>query len=323
MGKPWNPAGLLGFLFFLLSSVAAWGQSGFAVAGVVRDSLGAAVVGAEVRLVNAQQVILGSARTDGQGRFAFAGVPRGSYLLAARLKGFAEQRLAIRVHQSGLENLEVTLEPEPVYQQVTVTAHPGLIEDTPSLAQPVSVVTARKVEERAKTVIAQVANEEAGVHLQRTSPSIAGVFVRGLTGNKVNIFLDGVRYSTSAARGGINTFLDLVEPSNVEAVEILRGPYSAQYGSGGIGGSVQLLSAVPGFSAAGARLAGKLATFFNSADAGFGSQWSTWRAGAPTGSVRAQGSIRTLPSPDSWVSGPTPLRPVGCPTRPSPSTADC
>ena len=80
---------------------------------------------------------------------------------------------------------------------------------------------------------------EAGVHLQRTSPTMAGIFVRGLTGNKVNIFVDGVRYSNGAQRGGVNTFLDLIEPEWLETIEVLRGPSSAQYGSDALGGSVQ------------------------------------------------------------------------------------
>ena len=63
--------------------------------------------------------------------------------------------------------------------------------------------------QRAKTVIAQAVEGETGVHLQRTSPGMAGIFVRGLTGNKVNVFIDGVRYSNGAQRGGVNTFLDL------------------------------------------------------------------------------------------------------------------
>ena len=71
---------------------------------------------------------------------------------------------------------------------------------------------------------------------------MAGIFVRGLTGNKVNVFVDGVRYSNGAQRGGVNTFLDLIEPEWLESIEILRGPSSAQYGSDALGGSVQFLS---------------------------------------------------------------------------------
>ena len=56
---------------------------------------------------------------------------------------------------------------------------------------------------------------------------MAGIFVRGLTGNKVNVFVDGVRYSNGAQRGGVNTFLDLIDPSVLEGIEVLRGPNSA------------------------------------------------------------------------------------------------
>ena len=90
-----------------------------------------------------------------------------------------------------------------------------------------------------KTVVAQAVEGEAGVALQRTSPTMAGVFVRGLTGNKVNVFVDGVRYSNGAQRGGVNTFLDLIEPDALETIEVLRGPSSAQYGSDALGGSIQ------------------------------------------------------------------------------------
>jgi outer membrane receptor protein involved in Fe transport len=81
---------------------------------------------------------------------------------------------------------------------------------------------------------------------------MAGVFVRGLTGNKVNVYVDGIRYSNGAQRGGVNTFLDLIEPGMLESVEILRGPSSAQYGSDALGGSIQFLTRVPSIAGDGA-----------------------------------------------------------------------
>jgi outer membrane receptor protein involved in Fe transport len=118
-----------------------------------------------------------------------------------------------------------------------------------------------------------VANEEVGLHLQRTSPTMAGIFVRGLTGNKVNVFVDGVRYSTSAQRGGVNTFLDLIDSSSLEGVEVLRGPSSAQYGSDALGGSVQFLTRSAPLSPTPAT-EGTLGTSFGSADASFGGDLS-------------------------------------------------
>ncbi|NWG12295.1 MAG: TonB-dependent receptor [Acidobacteria bacterium] len=156
-------------------------------------------------------------------------------------------------------------------EQVTVTADPGAAESVESISRSVNVINREKIRERAEAVLAQVAAEETGIHLQRTSPAIGGVYVRGLTGNKVNVFVDGVRYSTSAQRGGINTFLNLVDPSHIQAVEVLRGPDSAQYGSDAVGGSIQLLSRSPAPAGVDGKIRGSLDTHFNSADMSLGS----------------------------------------------------
>ncbi|MBI1747569.1 MAG: TonB-dependent receptor [Acidobacteria bacterium] len=241
------------------------------VSGTVRDTSGGTVANAEVALQNAQQAIIGTAKADNQGHFTLAKIPSGSYLLVITSPGFAEKRMAINVQPMNAGNLEVTLELQTISDQVTVTANLGQVEDKDTIAQQVNVINEQAIAARAKSVTAQVANEEVGVLLQRTSPSISGIFIRGLTGNKVNVFIDGVRYSTSAMRGGISTFLNLLDASNLQAVEILRGPNSAQYGSDALGGSIQFLERVATFSTGGATLHGKWGTFFNSADAGFGS----------------------------------------------------
>jgi outer membrane receptor protein involved in Fe transport len=152
------------------------------------------------------------------------------------------------------------------------------------VAQQVNVIGTEQILLRSKEVVAQVANEEPGIHLQRTSPTMSGIFVRGLTGAKVNVFVDGQRYSTGAARGGVNTFLNLVEAMSLESVEVLRGPSSAQYGSDAIGGSVQFLTRTPALSASGDELHGSYTAGYNSADAGFGGSLTTTYS-APTVAV--------------------------------------
>src|SRR4029453_3148410 len=106
-------------------------------------------------------------------------------------------------------------------------------------------VDGEKIAERVTTVVAQAVEGETGVHLQRTSTTMAGIFVRGLTGKKVNVFVDGVRYSNGAQRGGVNTFLDLIESDTLDSIEVVRGPSSAQYGSDALGGSIQFYSRPP------------------------------------------------------------------------------
>ncbi|HKP84911.1 MAG TPA: TonB-dependent receptor [Blastocatellia bacterium] len=260
----------------LLSLVcAARAAANGEVSGVVRDQSGAIVSDATVSLLTSQQAIVASAKTDAQGKFAFSDVSSGSYLLVVSSRGFADYRKAVVVGQAGDGSLEIVIEPRPITEEVTITTNPGVVESTESVSQQVNVISEAQIAERAQSVVAQVANEEVGVQLQRTSPTVSGIFIRGLTGNKVNVFVDGVRYSNAAQRGGVSSFFNLIDQTNLQAVEILRGPNSAQYGSDAIGGSIQFLTYAPAFAATDTDFRGKFGVSFNSADAGFGSNLLT------------------------------------------------
>jgi outer membrane receptor protein involved in Fe transport len=259
-------------LVTILVSASVFAQQGLqgSIAGTVKDPEGASVSGAEVMLLHPQQAVLGTTVTDASGHFKFDNVPAGAYEVRITQAGFGVQRASAHVSPGKTTELEIILEVAPVSSQVTVTAETGQAQDKDRVPQAVNIISESAIQQRATAVLAQVANEEVGLSLQRTSPTIAGIFVRGLVGNKVAVYVDGVRYTTSAMRGGINTFLDLNDPSNLRAVEILRGPNGAQYGSDSIGGTVQLVSRTPEFGYATPETHGEIKTFFSSADLSFG-----------------------------------------------------
>jgi hemoglobin/transferrin/lactoferrin receptor protein len=261
----------LAALLFCLASFPAAAQTRAVVSGTVLDTTSASLPHASVALLTSERAVVARATTDATGRFALAGIAPGRYLLLVSFPGFADRRVAVAVGPGAPDELHVVLEPASVSADVTVTAVPGSVQDLARTTQPVNIIGASTIDLRAKAVVAQAVSEETGVHLLRTSPTMAGIYVRGLTGNKVNVFVDGVRYSTSAARGGVNTFLDLVEPTGLQAIEILRGPNSAQYGSDAIGGSVQFLSPLPSLGAAAAKpLNGSFSAAVTGADRGVG-----------------------------------------------------
>ena len=261
---------------FALSVLAAAPARGDAVriSGVVKDSTSAPVPDASVSLLSAQSVVA-SARTDAQGAFTLSVPAPGRYVIAAARAGFTPRRMAVAVQGTDVTGLEVRLEPGSVSEEITVTANLGDASDVGAVTQQVNVVDEGDVALRAKEVIAQIANEEVGLQLQRTSPTMAGIFVRGLTGAKVSVYVDGQRYSTAAARGGVSTFFDLVDPAIVSGVEVVRGPSSAQYGSDSIGGSVQFITRTPHFSTAGTELHGNYSLSGASADSSLGSHLAT------------------------------------------------
>jgi outer membrane receptor protein involved in Fe transport len=209
------------------------------------------VADATVTVLTAEQTAVATTQTDAQGRFTLQVPSAGRYLLIAKKSSLGESRMPVTVGNRGPTSVEVTLQVNALREDVTVTASPNLVEDVRRAGQPVNIIDSQDIATRITTVVAQAVEGETGVSLQQTSPTMAGVFVRGLTGNKVNVFIDGVRYSNGAQRGGVNTFLDLIEPGGLDTIEIVRGPSSAQYGSDALGGSVQFLTRPPTIGVAG------------------------------------------------------------------------
>lgn len=260
----------ISLVLFLSAISAAQSSDPNEVAGVVKDASGAALHQAAVSLLDSRQFAVASTQTDAQGRFSMGGIAQGSYELLITHRGFAPRRVALSLPSAETAKLELTLGLAALWEKITVTADLGLVQDTDQTTQRVNVIGEHQLEERAKAVLAQTAQEEAGVNLQRTSPSIGAIFVRGLTGAKVVTFIDGIRFSTAAMRGGINSFFNLNDASNLRAVEILRGPNSAQYGSDALGGAVQLLSQIPSYAKDRPEVHGRVGTFFNSSDLSYG-----------------------------------------------------
>lgn len=261
-------------LFFCIALVAIAGSNGwaqgpeFTVSGTVTDASGSVIANADVRLISAQQVVTAASRSDETGRYTLGPITAGTYVLEARRGDFSPTRQAIQIAGGSVTSADIVLELNRITADVTVTAAAGQAEETHKTPQQVNVISEDAILERATQTMAQVAEEETGVSMQKTSPTIGAVLVRGLT--EVGVYVDGVRYTNSTQRGGINTFFNLNEPSGIQTVEIQRSPNTAQFGSDGLGGNVQLLSRQPSYGFDTDRFHGEYNTFYGSADHSFG-----------------------------------------------------
>lgn len=261
-----NVAFLLGGATFGLAQDGTQGK----IVGTVKDQGQANVSGAEVSLLHQQRAVVGTTTTDANGSFTLDNIVPGNYEIKVISPGFSEYRAAVHVTANATSDLTVSLQVNQVTEEVSVTAEAGQVADARSLDSQVNVITQKEILERATEVVAQIVDEEPGVNLQRTSPSLSAVFVRGLTGRNVAVYVDGVRYTTSAQRGGVGTFFSLIEPSSLETVEVLRGPASSQYGSDVLGGVVNFISHSPAYRGAEPEFHGNTNVFYSSPTNGFG-----------------------------------------------------
>ncbi len=77
-----------------------------------------------------------------------------------------------------------------------------------------------------------------GVMIQKTSNAQGSPYIRGFTGYRTLMLVDGIRLNNSTFRDGPNQYWNLIDPYTIDRLEVVKGPSSVLYGSDAVGGTV-------------------------------------------------------------------------------------
>lgn len=153
-------------------------------------------------------------------------------------RGLAGLLLALALPASAQEPPRAgTPQPDVV---VTATGVPTPLAD---IAAGVTVITRQQIEDRAYDTLAQALAEVPGLRIAQSGGpgGNAGVFIRGTNSNQVLVLRDGMPINDAADAGGLFNFgVDTL--ADVERIEVIRGPMASLYGSGAIGGVINLIT---------------------------------------------------------------------------------
>jgi outer membrane receptor protein involved in Fe transport len=231
-------------LLILLAAPVARTQTG-RVEGVVRDSSGASVPGAQVELH--AKSFSASTITDNTGAFSFDNVPDSSGTLVITVKGFQNAEQSWTRMDGKLVHLDVVLSPSSLNQQIQVTSNRAatLLSDVP-----VSDIqlTRDDLQDTPALTLDDDLRQVPGFSLFRRSssrtanPTTQGVSLRGLGANgssRALILQDGIPLNDPF--GGW-VYWDRVPAESVSEVEIAQEGASSLYGSDALGGVVQFIS---------------------------------------------------------------------------------
>jgi Carboxypeptidase regulatory-like domain/TonB dependent receptor len=118
-------------LFSLAAGGTGWAQAvaGSQISGVVRDTSGAAIPGAEVTVTKTDTAMVRTVFTGSDGAYVLPNLPVGPYQLKVVLQGFNTYvRDGIVLQVSTNPEINVTLGVGAISEQVTVTANASLVE---------------------------------------------------------------------------------------------------------------------------------------------------------------------------------------------------
>ena len=103
----------------------------------------------------------------------------------------------------------------------------------------VSVITSDDIRKNPSTNIADLVKDIPGVTINSSTPGINRIAIRGENPMRTLILIDGQKVSEHKSMSGTAI---LIDPANIERVEIIKGPASVLYGSDAIGGVVNIIT---------------------------------------------------------------------------------
>ncbi|TPW16853.1 MAG: iron complex outermembrane recepter protein [bacterium] len=118
----------------------------------------------------------------------------------------------------------------------------GLIQDSP---REIHVIQAKEIDGSLRATSPDALNELPSVLVQKTNLGGGAPILRGLSGNRVLLLVDGIRLNNSTYRAGPNQYFNTVDPGMAATIQVIPGPGSALFGSDAMGGVINVVGQEP------------------------------------------------------------------------------
>ncbi|XOV78110.1 MAG: TonB-dependent receptor [Aestuariibacter sp.] len=203
------------------------------IEGVVLNNSGKGVNGAKVEVEGTGIRTI----TDSNGNFVVSGLSSGTSELHITAPGYAHLHQDIHLTQDDVKQATFTLRRSPieVMDVIATPIHLSIMES----ASPVSVLAGETLRRQQAATLGDSLEKVTGVHSNFHGNVASTPIIRGLSGPRVMIAQNGLDVSDVSRVGPDHSVAS--ESSTAQQIEVLRGPATLFYGSGAIGGVVNVV----------------------------------------------------------------------------------
>ena len=157
-----------------------------------------------------------------------------------------------------------------------------LIDETPAI---LNIVTSLDVKQRSSFTVADVLKYQPGLAIGGDGVWATNINVRGLSENRLVTLVDGNRIETAT---DLTASLAMIDVNDIERVEVIKGAQSSLYGSGAMGGIVNIITK-DGYFADDTYVHGNLTGSFSSVNKGH-SEYASVNAGGSRWYLKVNGT---------------------------------
>jgi hemoglobin/transferrin/lactoferrin receptor protein len=229
-------------LFFVLWSfltISAIGQN-YSVSGKVTGmatNQGLAYVYVQAKNIQTLRTLTGLTNQDGD--FSIGDLVAGNYQLSVSSLGYYPIVKQFVIESDDIRNIQIALSAAliPLGEvQVSSLRYNKLERE---VALPVTVVPRESFPRQSAITLSEVLSREPGLSLYRDGGWATSVNIRGLGEGRMVSLVDGNRIETAS---DLVAGLSMFDVNEVERVEIIKGAASSIYGTGALGGVVNILT---------------------------------------------------------------------------------
>src|SRR5277367_1851233 len=236
------------FLFAaMLSGISTYGQGGAtgAISGVVLDTSGGSILGADVQVIDSRtETIVRKLPTGIDGIFVATLLPPGNYIVVVNKSGFGQAKATdIEVHVTETTSVTITLKPGAVSEKVEISAQVTTVDTSnATTGQSLGTATIRELP-LASQNYQQLLTLSSGAQSDLNAAAQLGrgsvkLFVNGQREDNNNFLIEGISatdYNVAQA-----TYVPLPNPDVIQEFKVQTSLYDASQGRNG-GGNVNAI----------------------------------------------------------------------------------
>ncbi|MGO2127900.1 MAG: TonB-dependent receptor [Pseudoalteromonas prydzensis] len=212
----------------IITALSSFSAHAAVVTGQVLDDKNQPISQADVHIHGKAQSI----KTDNNGQFSID-IDANSQLHISK-DNYVDARIAVNAASPALQ---ITLIPTSV--ETVVVYASALHKNSLEMISPVSVLSGDELRNKAKPTLGETLKGLPGVNASYFGPVSSSPIIRGLDGPRVKITQNGLDSSDASRIGPDHATSN--DSLAAEQIEVLRGPATLLYGSGAIGGVVNVV----------------------------------------------------------------------------------
>ena len=219
----------------ILCTSLCMAQDGMPLRGkIVSFDDSSAVVGASVLIAN---TMLGTS-SDGEGKFVLRTIPATRRQIRISAVGYKTQTIELTADPS--EELTVRLQPSVIQTQTVIVTANKRAQSLEEIPVSMSVLDAKSFEARNIVALDDALRYIPGVNFKQSQINIraSSGYSRGV-GSRVTLLMDGVPLLSGDTKEITFESIPVVQ---IDRVEVLKGAGSTLYGSGALGGVVNVIT---------------------------------------------------------------------------------